>query len=385
LPNEHGDIGLDVLTDHHPEPSERHRPPMRDPRVVMVVTDTDRRGAQVFATDLHDALAGDGLPVRTVALAPGASGGLPLPVLGPSRRSLSTLRHLRQEGRRHDVVVAHGSTTLPLSALATFASGVPFVYRQISHSLFWASTPLKRMRTAWAMRRAARVVALWQGAADVLVGHFGVDPGRLRVVPNGVPADRFPLVTPDDRERARATLGIEPDLPILAYAGALVPEKGVDVAIDAMAGIDGRLLVAGDGPHRSRLEAMAEQVAPGRVTFAGSLPDAALVYRAADLVVLPSRGGDSMPAVLIEAGLSGLPTVSTPVEGIPDIVDDGVTGVLVPPSSSSELRVAVTDLLDDPARRTTLGAAARQRCLERFDIAVVAHQWEQVLAEAVDI
>jgi glycosyltransferase involved in cell wall biosynthesis len=347
----------------------------------MVVTDTDRRGAQVFATDLHDAFAHNDFSSDTVALAPGATGGLALPVLGPSRRSPRTMRALRRAARSHSMVVAHGSTTLPLTAVATTGTGVPFVYRQISHPLFWAPTRVRRMRTGWAMRRAARLVALWSGAADVLVEHFGVRPDRLRVIPNGVPSARFPVVDPQERPAARAALDLDPDRPTVAYVGALVPEKGVDVAVQAVSGLDAQLLVAGDGRARAELEALAARVAPGQVHFAGSLADASRAYRAAEIIVLPSRGGDSMPAVLIEAGFSGLPAVSTPVEGIPDIVEDTTTGLLVAPSSVSELHDAVAHLLGDPARSAAMGAAARRRCLARFDIDVVAKQWAAVLEE----
>src|SRR5262245_36518288 len=107
-------------------------------KVLQVVTDTDRRGAQVFATDLHRALLDLGDEVETVALAPGAVGGLDLPVVGPTRRSLRTIRAVRERGADADVVVAHGSTTLPVCAIATLGSGTRFVYRQISDLRFWA-------------------------------------------------------------------------------------------------------------------------------------------------------------------------------------------------------------------------------------------------------
>ncbi|MFI5048152.1 MAG: hypothetical protein ACHQIG_13885, partial [Acidimicrobiia bacterium] len=133
-------------------------------RVLQVVTDTDRRGAQVFATDLHAALARQGRDVRTVALAPGKVGGLVLPVLGERRRSVATLRALRHEVASAAVVVGHGSTTLPLGAIATVGTGTPFVYRQISDSVFWAPSGLRRLRVQAAMRRCAALVALWPGA-----------------------------------------------------------------------------------------------------------------------------------------------------------------------------------------------------------------------------
>ena len=155
--------------------------------ILQVVTDTDRRGAQVFATDLHDALVRRGRQVKTVALAPGVVGGLELPTLGPTRKHPSTINALRTACREVDVVVAHGSTTLPLCALVRPLTGTPFVYRQISESTFWAGSAARRLRVRAALSAASRVVALWSGSADTLHDTFGVVRHKIRVVPNGVP------------------------------------------------------------------------------------------------------------------------------------------------------------------------------------------------------
>ena len=96
----------------------------------------------------------------------------------------------------------------------------------------------------------------------------------------------------------------------------MVPEKGVDAAIDAVSHVPGvHLVVVGDGPERAALEARAGRDLAGRVMFTGQLANAATAYQAADLLVFPSRGGDSMPAAVIEAGLTGLPALVTDVGG----------------------------------------------------------------------
>jgi glycosyltransferase involved in cell wall biosynthesis len=144
-----------------------------------------------------------------------------------------------------------------------------------------------------------------------------------------------------------------------------------------------QLLVAGDGPERAALEALARSRAPGRVTFAGTVDDAWRVYDSSDVVVLASRGGDSMPAVLIEAGLAGLPSVSTPIDAIPEVVVDGETGLLVPPGDAEALGRALRDLFDDPARARSFGVAARARCSARFVMPIVAEQWATVLRATI--
>ena len=191
--------------------------------------------------------------------------------------------------------MGHGSTTLPACAIAGAGLRTPFVYRQISDSRFWAPTAARRLRVRLGLQRATHVVALWGGSAETLRAWLHVPAHRVTVIPNGVPTAPFLAVPPAGAFSGRG--------PVLLYAGALAPEKGVETAVRAMALLpDATLLVAGDGPDRAWLEELSCHVAPGRVEFLGPVESIAPVYARAEVVVLPSRGGDSMPAVLIEAG-----------------------------------------------------------------------------------
>jgi glycosyltransferase involved in cell wall biosynthesis len=228
------------------------------------------------------------------------------------------------------------------------------------------------------------VVALWSGSAALITSEFGVASSRIAVVPNAVPAERFAPRDADERAATRTRLGLR-DTFTVVYVGALAPEKGPDVAVAAVARVeDAQLLVVGDGPERATLEQQAQDEAHGRVVFTGSIADPTDAYVAADVVVLPSRGGDSMPAVLIEAGLMERASVSTPVEAIPELVVDGVTGRIVPVGSVDGLAAALTELRDDPAGTAQLGCAARARCLERYSMPVVARQWSDLLTRVAN-
>ncbi|MDP8960186.1 MAG: glycosyltransferase family 4 protein, partial [Actinomycetota bacterium] len=163
--------------------------------------------------------------------------------------------------------------------------------------------------------------------------------------------------------------------------GALVPEKGADAAIRALAGCEEcQLLVVGGGPEYEALRALAGEVAPGRVVFAGPVDHPANAFAAADMVVLPSRT-EVMPGVLIEAGLSGLPAVATNIGGIPEIVRPGVTGEIVAPDEEAQLVAAIRRALD---RADRYGRAARQHCLEHFEIDAVAAQWDRLLTSMLE-
>ncbi|HET6953658.1 MAG TPA: glycosyltransferase, partial [Acidimicrobiales bacterium] len=323
---------------------------MPEGRALQLVASDQRRGAETFAVDLAAALSRRGLDAPTVALSGSLQpDSLPIRSLGARALAPSTLRALRRlvhRGERIAAVVAHGSRTLPACALALAGTGVPFAYRSIGDPLHWSARGLARLQMALQLRRAALVTALWPGAADVMMSLHGVPADRIRVVPNGVPAARCPVPTADDRAAARARFGVPAGAAVVGYVGALTVEKCVASAVAAVARCRGmHLVVAGDGPEHRALEAQARADAPGRVTFAGVVPGARPVLAASDVLVLPSRS-EGMPGVLIEAGLSGVPVVASAVGGVPEVVADGETGVLVPPGDEAALAAALQRVVD---------------------------------------
>jgi glycosyltransferase involved in cell wall biosynthesis len=342
--------------------------------VLQVIASTDRRGAETFAADLRAAFVEQGRVADLVALAPGRTGGVSAPVLGSTRFAPSGLWTLHRMARHSDIVVGHGSSTLPACALATAGSGARFVYRNIGDPEFWANTRVRRARVRLLLRRTAAIAALWQGTADALVRSFGVPASKVVVIPNGRPAGQFPVVDSQARTVARARLGLGGR--VVVYLGSLSEEKRVDLAIRAVSRVeDVVLLVAGEGPLRSALEDLALTEAAGRVRFLGSVAEPTLVLSAADALVLTSDS-EGLPGVLIEAGLSGLPSVTTDAGGASTIVEDGVTGRVVPTNDVVAIADALREVLDDP---TPLGQAARQRCLAEFEMDAVARRWGDFL------
>lgn len=352
------------------------------PRVLQVVTSTDRRGAEVFAFELGEVLTHRGLNVRTVALGEGRSGArLPVDALGPPRVGTTALRRLRAELDHASVLIAHGSTTLPYCALATVGKRTRFVYRSIGDPRFWSSTRARRLRTQLFLHRADALVALWPAAANDFQSRFGVPSDRLRVIPNGVSAARFEPASPAYRSKCRSELGVPLDQPVILYLGALSPEKDVGVAVTAVAGLPaGHLLVVGDGAERATLEEQATRTAPGRVHFTGAVSDPSTALSAADVVVLPSKT-EGVPAVAIEAGLCGLPVVATDVGGVSEVVRHGETGFLFRPGDAAGMTVLLHEAI---LQGGDLGPRARAWCLPRFGIEQVADAWMQLLAALGD-
>ena len=352
----------------------------RRPRVLHLVTRNQPRGAESAALMLADALAGRGYDTRLVALArttgPELAG---VPVLGSSPLGWRTLLRLRSEVRGADVVVAHGSRTLPAVVLAAAGLRRRLIYQNIGDPLFWAGERWRHRRVRFLLGRMSAVAALTEQSAQVLEEHFDVPAGRLLVIRNMRDGHRFHPPTPEGRTAARAALGLEPADRAVAIIGALSPEKRVGLAIEAAARVPGAvLLVAGDGPERPALEQRAAEV-PGSTRFLGSLTDVVPLLHACDVLLMTSES-EGVPGVLIEAGLCGVPAVSTDVGFVSDVVEHGRTGLLVRTAGAADLAGCLEEALED---RERLGAEARTRCLERFELDSVVDQWTRLLGPAV--
>lgn len=161
-----------------------------------------------------------------------------------------------------------------------------------------------------------------------------------------------------------------------------MPEKGVDLLIRSIADTDSaKLIVAGDGPERSRLEDMALRLAPGRTQFVGSLTDTLPVYQASDALLLASKGGDSMPAVIAEAAFCSLPTIATDVGAIGEMIDHNVTGIVTRRGDLTALQSAIKAATHNRLALPEMGHAAMALCLEQFEINPVADMWLALLQE----
>jgi glycosyltransferase involved in cell wall biosynthesis len=178
---------------------------------------------------------------------------------------------------------------------------------------------------------------------------------------------------------ARRSIGIgdaDLDAPVVLYLGALTEKKNVEQIIGAAARIPrSKLLIVGDGD--SGVRAMLRQRASAfsvDTTFIPATDEPESILAAADLVALTSRT-EGVPTVLLEAALAGLPVVATPVGGVPGIVQDGITGMLVP---LDDVDATATAIVKAFQQRDELGAAARERVLALHAIDEVAASWENL-------
>lgn len=198
---------------------------------------------------------------------------------------------------------------------------------------------------------------------DLGVGH----PAQYRVIPLGLDLSAFLDVGPTGTGAFRRRLGVGPDQPLVGVVGRLAPVKDLGMALAALAELDGvHVAVVGDGEMRRSLERRAWELGmTGRVHFTGWCTDVAEVLADLDVVALTSRN-EGTPVSLIEASAAGRPVVATAVGGVPAVVRDGVTGLLVRPGESEQLAVSLRRLLADPGARRAMGRAGRAHVAQRF-------------------
>lgn len=211
-----------------------------------------------------------------------------------------------------------------------------------------------------------------------------VDPSqwdKLRVVHCGVDVSVFRL--PDSERDAQ--------VPEILTVGRLVPVKGQALLVEAMAelrrrGLEARLTIVGDGPQMPELRSLAKRLGvEDRIELAGAVGQNEIrsYYARADVFALPSLA-EGLPVVLIEALAMGIPVVASRITGIPELVEEGVSGLLVTPGRSDELAGALETLLAEPAeRRRAMGRAGRDRVEAEFDIERTAAQLTSVFREMV--
>jgi glycosyltransferase involved in cell wall biosynthesis len=302
------------------------------------------------------------------------------------RRTLSPLawlrlwRLLRREGVH--VLHAHKFGSNVWGALVGRAARVPVV---VAHEHSWAFEG-DRVRRALDRhvvgRLADAVVAVSRQDAVRMVEVEGMPKGRVRLIPNGI----APL--PESRRDVRKELGIPATAPVVGAVTLLRPEKAIEVLVEATAKLrsfpDVRLLIAGEGPSRPTLESLAADLGLAeRALLLGERDDVPDVLRALDVTVICSDF-EGTPLALLEYMAAGKAIVATRTGGIPDIIEDGVHGVLVPPRDAAATAAAIERLLADPEERARLGANARERRRREFDlettIARIAALYEELLA-----
>ncbi len=298
-------------------------------------------------------------------------------------------REVAVRARRYEVIYANSQKAFTVSAVASVMARRPLIWhlRDILNADHFSRMNVKAAVTL-ANRCASRVLANSEATAAAFIAAGG-SPDRVRAVPYGIDPGPFLTVTDAETEAARAGLGVG-DAPLLGLFGRLAEWKGQHVAIDAAAALPGvhLLLVGGamfgeDAYAQSLRDRARELGVSDRVHFAGYRDDVPILMRTSDIILHTSVAAEPFGRVILEGMLAGRPVIATGAGGAREIVDDDVTGILVPPGDPSALVEAVRQLLMAPDRRRAMGSAARTRAMTHFTPEAMLRSIEQHVIEVV--
>lgn len=317
-----------------------------------------------------------------------AAGGVPAFSLGMSddaklwhlARGVSNLARVIDE---HSIDLVH-SCLYRANAMAGIAARMSRCRPKVvsaQHSLTPAdSSVAAALAVRWTRRLSGCVIAVSEAVRQQLVLNDGVPEERVVMIENGIDTARFSNL---DNRRCRKLLGLPNGGIVVLGVGRLAPVKAFHDLIESVgnlrdSGVDVLLVLAGDGPERPRLEEMAQALClEERVFFLGVRRDMETVFGAADIFVLCSLR-EAAPAALLEAMASGLAVVATRVGGVPHIVADGVTALLIDPAQPQQLTGQLHRLVGDSELRDQIGSQAKAAVQRRFDIEQMVDRHERL-------
>ena len=325
--------------------------------------------------------------------------GVPVRIFGRHRLArdyafaLGVARTLLRERRRYQIVYflmqgLHLAVGLPVARFL----GKPVVMKVSGSGIItiMRGSWLGRLELRFLQRWARRVMILNPGMAQEAAA-AGLEPDRLLWMPNPVDTDEFAPCAPERRRELRARFGLEPSAPAVIFVGRLAPEKELPSLIRAFAAArrdvpNATLVLVGDGPMRSELEALAAGLSlASAVRFTGRQTSAEVRewLQASDVFALVSSN-EGLPCSLLEAMSVGLPSVISNIPANVQLVETEVQGLHAALGSPDLIAGALHRLLLDAPLRARMGAAARQRVLAGYSVDKVMDRYEALFSETLD-
>ncbi len=315
--------------------------------------------------------------------------GVPLEALGKHPRfDLPVVPRLVSVLRRHRVEIVH-SHVWPANVWGRVVGGAMRVRGLVvtEHNVDLWKRKTHFLVDRCLARLTNRILCVSKAVERFYHESAGIPREKLEVVPNGI--DPAPFAESIDAASVRREVGVRKAGPVLAVVARLLPQKDHRNLLEALArlkerGLEVSCLVAGDGPLREELEKLAlERKLGDTVRFLGERRDVPRLLLASDLVVL-SSAHEGMPLAVLEGMAAGKPAVVTDVGGNAEVVRNGETGFVVPPSDPAALANAIEKLLRAPDVARAMGAAGRERVRREFSVATMVRRNEEIYERILD-
>ena len=310
--------------------------------------------------------------------------GVPATALPIGRKRLPGLLAMRRWLADHqpDIINTHSSTDSWLAGLASATLAQPPAIVRTRH----ISAPISVSPSSrWLYGRSAHhVVTTGEALRQTLIKTLGLPPDNVTSVPTGIDTERF---TPGDKVAAKRSLGLDIGRRYIGIVATLRSWKGHLYLLDAFAKLDladWTLLIIGEGPMLDNITAKANELKlRQRIIFAGQRSDPEMWLRALDIFCLPSYANEGVPQSIMQAMLTGLPIVTTPVGAILEAVRDDTTALVVPPQDADALAAAIARLISDEALAQRLASAARDYALLHFSQTGLLDQMESIFQKVI--
>jgi len=334
----------------------------------------------------------EGPPAAEIARAGGRVFTLPLAGELSFRKDWESIRRLAQILKEEKIVVlhAHGAKAGFVGRLAARMAKTPVIFLTVHNSIFYEERPAWKKMILAAVERTLngftdRIITVSEALRQELILKEGVDPGRVVTIYNGI--EPVPVRLPRGRRQALAGLGLPPFGQVVGTIARLAPQKGVDCFLKAAAMLirdyQVNFVIVGDGPLRRRLEAEAVSLGlENRVVFTGEREDVPAILPVFDIFVLTSLT-EGFPLAILEALAAARPVIATRVGGIPEVIVDNYTGLLVKPGDPAGLALAIAELLSDREKAVTLGRTGQARVKEKFTAAQMVRRLEEEYVRAL--
>ena len=314
--------------------------------------------------------------------------GIPISGRFDFRALVRIIRLLRQE--RVDLLCTHGYRSTVMGWWAGRRVGIPVVAFSRGYTTENPKVAFYEWLDRRFLKRVNGIIFVSEGQRKRLES-YGISGRRNWVVRNAVAADSSSgTVSGDLRKEVFERLGIPSGVEMVVSAGRLSPEKGHQVLVEAIGRLQGssnntHFVFCGDGPCQKELEKRAKELGVSHLChFVGFRKDIKDIFQAMDFMVLPSLT-EGLPNVILEAFACAKPVVATDVGGVPEIIEDGVNGILVPPGRSDLLAEAIKNCLASPEKRRAMGEAGYHKVKSEFTFESQTQKLEAIYLEILNM